>query len=144
MRFASVTLQNFRNLPLVSAAPAGRRTFLLGANARGKTNFPEALGYVTALRSFRGAEPRALIASGLAQAAYFRKKSGIEPVLLCDDVLGELDPVRRARFWAALDPAAAGQVIATGTTLPDSTEGWQVFQVEGGQMGGAAHRPSAV
>ncbi len=362
MRFASVTLQNFRNLPLVSAVLAGRRTFLHGANAQGKTNFLEALGYVTALRSFRGAEPRAQIASGqpqaglafvieherfgesrvtvtltaegrevrwednkvgrlaeflgkfptvvfwsqdyqflrgapaqrrrwldltlaamdgeyltalqrytravaernillrhdgrdagaleafeheaavhavvltakraagvaelaghfrerhallapeaetaglvyapdtavetvedfarqlaaarprdtllkstergphrddvelllcgrpakhfasegqqrcmvlalrLAQAAYFRKKSGIEPVLLCDDVLGELDPGRRARFWTALEPAEAGQVIATGTTLPGDADGWQVFNVEGGRI---AEAPSS-
>jgi DNA replication and repair protein RecF len=68
MRFASVTLQGFRNLPLVEVVLAGRRTFLRGANAQGKTNFLEALGYVTALRSFRGAESRALIGHGQPQA----------------------------------------------------------------------------
>ncbi|HEX2860036.1 MAG TPA: DNA replication and repair protein RecF [Lacunisphaera sp.] len=68
MRFASVTLQDFRNLPLVEVHLAGRRTFLHGSNAQGKTNFLEALGYVTALRSFRGAETRALIALGRSQA----------------------------------------------------------------------------
>lgn len=68
MRFASVTLQDFRNLPLVDTALPGRRTFLLGANAQGKTNILEALGYVTALRSFRGAESRALIGLGRPQA----------------------------------------------------------------------------
>lgn len=355
MRFASATLQNFRNLPLVRAELHGRRTFLLGANAQGKTNFLEALGYVTALRSFRGAEPRALVAVGqaqaglafaiehevfgesrvtitltpegrdveweqgkvtrlgdflgkfptvvfssqdqqflrgapairrrwldltlaamdgtylaglqrytravaernmllkqggrevgavasfeheaarhaaglvaqraegieelaghfraaharlvpegetagllyapdtaigsaedfarqlavgrprdallkstergphrddlelllagrpakqfasegqqrclvlalrLAQAAYFKAKGGVEPVLLCDDVLGELDPIRRGRFWASLsgDP----QVIATGTTPPAELTGWQLLQVDAGQVG---------
>jgi DNA replication and repair protein RecF len=68
MRFATVTLQNFRNLPLVQTTLTGRRTFLLGANGQGKTNFLEALGYVTALRSFRGAEPRSLVALGQPQA----------------------------------------------------------------------------
>ena len=68
MRFAAVTLQNFRNLPLVQTKLEGRRTFLVGANGQGKTNFLEALGYVTALRSFRGAEPRSLVALGQAQA----------------------------------------------------------------------------
>jgi len=68
MRFRSVTLQDFRNLPLVRTELAGRRTFLCGANGQGKTNFLEALGYVTALRSFRGAEPRALVALGRPQA----------------------------------------------------------------------------
>lgn len=61
MRFRSVTLQDFRNLRLVQVALAGRRTFLCGANGQGKSNFLEALGYLTALRSFRGADPRGLI-----------------------------------------------------------------------------------
>ena len=39
VRFAKVTLQGFRNLPLVDVTLAGRRTFLCGANAQGKTNF---------------------------------------------------------------------------------------------------------
>jgi len=68
VRFAKVTLQGFRNLPLAEVELAGRRTFLCGANAQGKTNFLEALGYVTALRSFRGAEARALIGLGQPQA----------------------------------------------------------------------------
>ncbi|MBI2516862.1 MAG: DNA replication and repair protein RecF [Opitutae bacterium] len=68
MRFTSVTLQTFRNLPLVRTELQGRRTFLCGANGQGKTNYLEALGYVTALRSFRGAEPRALVGLGQPQA----------------------------------------------------------------------------
>ncbi len=68
MRFAKVTLQNFRNLPLAKVALTGRRTFLCGPNGQGKTNFLEAVGYVTALRSFRGAEPRALLALGKSNA----------------------------------------------------------------------------
>ena len=68
MRFRQVTLQGFRNLSLVSVGLTGARTFLLGANAQGKSNFLEAAGYVTALRSFRGAESRALIGVGEPQA----------------------------------------------------------------------------
>ena len=68
MRFSKVTLQGFRNLPLADVALAGKRTFLLGANAQGKTNFLEALGYATALRSFRGADTRALIGLDQPQA----------------------------------------------------------------------------
>jgi DNA replication and repair protein RecF len=72
-----------------------------------------------------------VIALRLAQAAYFQARGGVTPVLLCDDVLGELDPVRRARFWQALehDP----QVIATGTTLPETGE-WQVLRMEEGRV----------
>jgi DNA replication and repair protein RecF len=72
------------------------------------------------------------IALRLAQAAYFKAKSGVEPVLLCDDVLGELDPARRARFWAALD--GAPQVIATGTTPPESDGEWRRFKVVAGAV----------
>ena len=73
-----------------------------------------------------------VIALRLAQAAYFRAKSGVTPVLLCDDVLGELDPERRARFWASLE--GEPQVIATGTCQPAADGGWQVLTVESGKI----------
>jgi DNA replication and repair protein RecF len=71
-----------------------------------------------------------VIALRLAQAAYYQAQGGVTPVLLCDDVLGELDPVRRERFWASLehDP----QVVATGTSLPADAVKWQVLHVEHG------------
>jgi DNA replication and repair protein RecF len=72
-----------------------------------------------------------VLALRLAQAEWFHEKSGIRPVLLADDVLGELDPARRRRFWSAID--AESQVIATGTSLPDAVLGtWQVFAVADG------------
>lgn len=73
-----------------------------------------------------------VIALRLAQAAYFRAKGGVTPVLLCDDVLGELDPVRRDRFWASLE--GEPQVVATGTSLPADAAGWQVLKVERGAI----------
>ena len=56
MRIRSVILQNYRNVPLAQVGLAGRRVFLEGANGQGKTNFLEAIGLVTALRSFRSPE----------------------------------------------------------------------------------------
>jgi DNA replication and repair protein RecF len=80
-----------------------------------------------------GQQRSSVLALRLAQAAWFREKSGVRPVLLADDVLGELDPARRRRFWAAIDPES--QVIATGTHLPDAELGtWQVFDVVGGAV----------
>ena len=74
-----------------------------------------------------------VIALRLAQAAYFKLKGGITPVLLCDDVLGELDPERRKKFWASLD--GAPQVVATGTSLPPADGApWQVLRVEQGNV----------
>lgn len=84
-----------------------------------------------------GQQRSMVLALRLAQAAWFQEKSGVRPVLLADDVLGELDPVRRARFWAAVDPDS--QIIATGTHLPLDEESaverfgpWHVFEVADG------------
>lgn len=89
----------------------------------------------TAAKDFasEGQQRSLVLALRLAQAAWFQDKSGIRPVLLADDVLGELDPARRRRFWAAIDPES--QVIATGTSLPDAELGaWQVFEVTDGDF----------
>ena len=87
----------------------------------------------TAAKDFasEGQQRSLVLALRLAQAAWFQEKSGVRPVLLADDVLGELDPARRRKFWAAIDPES--QVIATGTSLPDAVLGaWQVFEVVDG------------
>ena len=70
-----------------------------------------------------------VLALRFAQLSWFRQKSGVQPLLLADDVLGELDPARKERFWASVVPGA--QVIATGTTLPVES-GWQIFTVANG------------
>jgi DNA replication and repair protein RecF len=78
-----------------------------------------------------GQQRSLVLALRLAQAAWFRERSGVRPVLLADDVLGELDADRRRRFWSAID--AESQVIATGTRLPDGEPGaWQMFAVADG------------
>lgn len=78
-----------------------------------------------------GQQRTLVLAVRLAQAAYFRDRLGVQPVLLADDVLGELDPGRRRRFWSTVPPDA--QVLATGTAPPDAELGeWQMFQVRGG------------
>jgi len=73
------------------------------------------------------------LALRLAQVSYFHERSGVQPVVLADDVLGELDPARRRRFWTAI--GADCQVIATGTNLPEAELGdWQIFKVDGGRF----------
>lgn len=82
-----------------------------------------------------GQQRSLVLALRLAQAAYYQRRSGIRPVLLADDVLGELDPDRRSRFWSAIAPDT--QVIATGTMLPPASEEnrpWQVFVVRAGSF----------
>jgi len=87
----------------------------------------------TAARDYasEGQQRSLVLALRLAQAAWFREKSGVRPVLLADDVLGELDPLRRQRFWSVIDPES--QIVATGTTPPEAGLGaWQVFVVADG------------
>lgn len=82
-----------------------------------------------------GQQRSLVLALRLAQAAWFQARSGVRPVLLADDVLGELDPARRSRFWTALDPES--QIIATGTTEPEADLGqWQIFSVVAGKFNG--------
>jgi DNA replication and repair protein RecF len=80
-----------------------------------------------------GQQRSVVLALRLAQAAWFHAKSGVRPVLLADDVLGELDPGRRRKFWATIDPES--QVLATGTALPDAELGtWEIFRVKDGDF----------
>lgn len=75
-----------------------------------------------------------VLALRLGQAAYFNERAGVQPVLLADDVLGELDPERRRRFWSAVGTEC--QVIATGTGRleDDGAAPWQTFAVEQGRF----------
>jgi DNA replication and repair protein RecF len=57
-----------------------------------------------------------VLALRLAQSRWLETRTGIVPVILADDIIGELDPVRRAAFWDCLD--GGSQVIATGTEAP--------------------------
>lgn len=108
----------------------------------------------TAAKDFasEGQQRSLVLALRLAQAKWFHERSGVRPVLLADDVLGELDPERRARFWSAIDPES--QIVATGTDLPAVVEppaaqpdpaapgggpaeglgAWQVFEVSDGAI----------
>ena len=122
---------------LLSLLEAGReRDMRMGATLNGPHR--DELRFLvggTDARDFasEGQQRSVTLALRLAQAAWFRARSGVTPVLLADDVLGELDAGRRERFWAALDPQA--QVIATGTQPPDRSLGdWQLFSVAGGEF----------
>ncbi len=72
------------------------------------------------------------VALRIAQAQIFQQSLGVAPVLLADDVLGELDPHRKAGFWRAC-PAEL-QIIATGTELPELVDEWAVWKVATGSF----------
>lgn len=79
-----------------------------------------------------GQQRSLVIALKLAQAAYFEKKSHLSPVILADDILGQLDSSRRKAFWSALNPSH--QIICTGTQSIFHSQGanWQVYEVNAG------------
>jgi DNA replication and repair protein RecF len=78
-----------------------------------------------------GQQRSLVLALRLAQVSHVFGVTGVQPVLLADDVLGELDPARRRRFWAALGEDR--QVLATGTEPPAAELGaWEIFHVSAG------------
>jgi DNA replication and repair protein RecF len=68
LRIRGLTLEGFRNLSPLTFAPGPRFNVLFGDNGAGKSSLLEALGYVTALRSFRHARKEDLIALGAPRA----------------------------------------------------------------------------
>ena len=68
----------------------------------------------------------------LAEFSYLHKILQRIPLLLADDVLGELDNQRKSNFKKLLPDEA--QVFATGTTLPSQKdkEFWETFRVSAG------------
>ncbi len=76
-------------------------------------------------------QQRALVmALRFAQSQLWESVLNEVPVLLVDDVLGELDPQRREAFWSLCREDR--QVIATGTEQPPQYEHWQIHKVDNG------------
>lgn len=74
------------------------------------------------------------LALRMAQLRYLHETLGVRPVLLADDIVNELDPERRRRFWESLDRDT--QVLAAGTVLPETSprDKWQIFSVNSGRF----------
>jgi len=84
----------------------------------------------------RGQARTAVLAMKLAEVDWIRSKTGQWPVLLLDEVLAELDPVRRADLLTrVLD---SEQALLTTTDLdmfsPSFVKQVQVWHIQGGQL----------
>ncbi|MDA0348665.1 MAG: DNA replication and repair protein RecF [Verrucomicrobia bacterium] len=81
-----------------------------------------------------GQQRSMIISLKIAQLQYLHEARGILPVLLADDVLGELDKDRKENFWKAVGNLV--QVIGSGTEVPSmNTRGsWQLFDVSDGEF----------
>jgi len=89
-------------------------------------------------RSFssEGQQKNLVIALKLAQMNFYSQKLNIKPILLADDILGELDEGRREGFWNTMRGDV--QVIATGVDLPQKNyiNGWGIIGVSQGVFEG--------
>lgn len=110
-----------------------RRDQMIGATQRGphRDDFHLSLHVGGAREYASDGQQRGLcVALRIAQVCFYREHLGVAPVLLADDVLGELDPIRRQGFWRACPEGI--QVIATGTELPSDPGDWSIFSVAAG------------
>lgn len=100
-------------------AATRERDILRGMTSRGPhlDDFTMGLGGKPAKEYTSEGQQRGLVlALRLAQARWLRQRTGLDAVLFADDILGELDPARRAAFWASLGDGT--QLVATGTIPP--------------------------
>ena len=92
----------------------------------------------------RGQQRLAVLALKLAEAQFMRRETEEQPILLLDDILSELDPVRRGFVLA--QAGKAGQTLITTTDLddfgPDLLARATLVRVERGTLdAGRARRP---
>jgi len=82
----------------------------------------------------QGQQRSAVLSLKLAELHYLAEVTGEQPVLLLDDVMSELDPARRERLLAALEPGPQALITAADLNdLPKSIlERAAVFQVDQG------------
>jgi DNA replication and repair protein RecF len=75
-----------------------------------------------------------VLALKLAQLEITEQVLGRKPLVLLDDILGELDDGRKSRFWKIFDHGC--QVFASGTSLPTRSGDlrWKAFEVEAGSF----------
>jgi DNA replication and repair protein RecF len=86
-------------------------------------------GHPASTHASEGQQRLVVLALCLAQLRRADRRASTPPVILADDVLGELDEQRRLAFWSAV--GTRHQVLATGTTPPPDGN-WRVYQVENG------------
>jgi DNA replication and repair protein RecF len=75
----TLRVRDFRNLRLLELAPGARFNVVSGDNGQGKTNLLEAIEYLGALRSFRGARVEDLVNESAEQAELWARSAGDGP-----------------------------------------------------------------
>ena len=75
-----------------------------------------------------------VLALRMGLVAWYRKAGGTPPVILADDIVGELDADRKRGFWRMLGEES--QLIATGTVFPreDDFHQWTNWNMSEGDL----------
>ena len=91
-------------------------------------------GHLAASHASEGQQRGLVLALRFAELRWVHEQLGRLPVLLADDILSELDPTRRQRFWALIENWRDLQILATGTSFPSSERlaDWKRFEVHDG------------
>ncbi len=111
---------------------------LLGSTQNGphRDDFSILIDSLDARRYASEGQQRSLVLS--LKLAFFdlvKARGKVLPALLCDDILGELDPIRRDAFWECIDSSV--QVVATATVPPPSSGAradWVCIRAEKGHF----------
>lgn len=79
-----------------------------------------------------GQQRSVVLALKLAQIEFIKRIVRRKPIVLLDDILGELDEDRKERFWQVFNHQC--QVFASGTSIPrvELNRKWNVYSVENG------------
>ncbi|MBA2242603.1 MAG: DNA replication/repair protein RecF [Chthoniobacterales bacterium] len=81
-----------------------------------------------------GQQRTVALALKIAQARVFAAEEGLPPLLLIDDVFGELDPTRRNRLLEALPADAQKLVTATSMAWLEGEPEGLIFRLAGGEL----------
>lgn len=82
----------------------------------------------------QGQQRTAVLALKVAEYSVMQERSGEAPLLLLDDVLSELDPVRSAAFLQGV--GAFEQAFVTATHLPDGLGDSRLYAIENAAVSG--------
>ena len=104
MKITTLKLRDFRNVGRGTFEFSASRVLLLGPNGAGKSNLLEAIGFLSVLRSFRGASPREMVKLGEREftvaatldCGNYRKTLALREGPAGRELFEERKPVRRS------------------------------------------------
>jgi DNA replication and repair protein RecF len=91
-------------------------------------------GMPAAQYASEGQQRTIALALKIAQARVFTAEEGAAPLLLIDDIFGELDPVRRNRLLQALPADAQKLVTATNMAWQEGESAGRIFELSEGTL----------